>query len=400
MSKHVVKALIIYFFFVASSIVFVFNFIPKGEQHYSYLASSFLQGKTYFLAQPGSWADTVLFKNHYYWPGGFFPAVILIPFISLFNLFNHFFYQGYLQFFIFLGVFYLVFKIALRYRYSRNDSLYLAFAFCFSSAFLGVAILPWSWQFSQVTAVFLEFLVIHEYLSNKRYLLLGLLSGMLVVTRITASLSILYIALHTLLLINASFSSKLKNLLKLSVPYIIFLVILALYNFVRFGNFFEQGYSWCICGDFQIYTRNHYGVLGLLHIPGNLYYFLLSGPLPVFKDTVSHVLQFPFVKSNPWGMSIFVTSPIFIYLFLLSYKDKLSKILIITAIIIAIPIFLYYGIGFSQFGYRYSLDFLPFLFLLLIKNYKEKFKKLSLGFKIVIFVSSLTNMYLFITLTL
>lgn len=393
MVSRVLKFLIIYFF----AIVFIFNFIPQGEQHFSYLASSFLQGKTYFLTQPGSWGDTVFFKGHHYWPEGPFPSIILMPFVALFSLFNQFFSHGYLQFFIVLGVFYLVFKITRKFEYSQNDSLYLAFAFCFSSAFLGVAMSPWSWYFSQVTTVFLEFLVINEYLSNRRYLLLGLLSGFLVATRTTASLTILYIALHAILVVNASFSSKLKNLLKLSVPYIIFIAVLALYNFLRFGNVFEQGYSWCLCGDFHTYAREYYGILSLLHIPGNLYYFLLSVPLPVFKDAVSHVLQFPFVKANTWGMSIFVTSPIFFYLFLLSYKDKLSKILIVTAIVIAIPIFLYYGIGYRQFGYRYSLDFLPLLFFLLIKNYKQKSRELSLGFKMVILVSSLTNLYLFMT---
>lgn len=357
-----------------------------------------MQGKTYFLEQPGSWEDTVFFENHYYWPEGPFPAVILMPFVSLFNLFNKFFSQGYLQIFIILGIFYLIFKIAQKHSYSQNDSLYLAFAFCFSSAFLGVALLPWSWYFSQITAVFLQLLVINEYLSNKRYLLLGLLSGFLVLTRITASLIILFIILHILFLINERFSSKLKNLFKLSLPYIIFIIVLAVYNSVRFGNFFEQGYSWCLCGDFQQYTRGSYGVLSLLHLPGNLYYFLLSGPIPVFKDTVSHVLQFPFVTANPWGMSIFVTSPVFFYLFLLSYKDKLSKILIVTIAVTAIPIFLYYGIGYIQFGYRYALDFLPLLFFLLIKSYRKKFRELSLGFKMVILVSSLTNLYLYYAL--
>lgn len=166
---------------------------------------------------------------------------------------------------------------------------------------------------------------------------------------------------------------------------------------MRFGSFTEQGYTNQIVSNKYLEKAREYGLMSLIHVPGNLYYFLLSGPIPVFKDNISHVLQFPFVKANPWGMSIFLTSPIFIYLFSLSYKDRLSKILIITIAAIALPIFLYYGIGWRQFGYRYALDFLPFLFFLLIKNYKERFKELSLGFKTVIIISSLTNLYLLIT---
>jgi hypothetical protein len=63
--------------------------------------------------------------------------------------------------------------------------------------------------------------------------------------------------------------------------------------------------------------------------------------------------------------------------------------LLITIVIVALPIFLYYGIGVSQFGYRYSLDYLPYLFLLLIKNYKEQKEQLSPGFKAVIIGSTL-----------
>ena len=36
-----------------------------------------------------------------------------------------------------------------------------------------------------------------------------------------------------------------------------------------------------------------------------------------------------------------------------------------TAIIVAIPVFLYYGGGYVQYGFRYSLDFTPFLVALM-----------------------------------
>ena len=62
-----------------------------------------------------------------------------------------------------------------------------------------------------------------------------------------------------------------------------------------------------------------YGLFNLKHIPGNLYHFFLATPLPVFADSLSHVLKFPYLKADPWGMGIFITSPIFIYLFPLSY---------------------------------------------------------------------------------
>ena len=65
--------------------------------------------------------------------------------------------------------------------------------------------------------------------------------------------------------------------------------------------------------------------------------------------------------------------------------------------VVASFIFSYYGIGNVQFGYRYSLDFLPFLFFLLIRNYRNERPELSPGFKKVILVTALTNCYLVLT---
>ena len=175
-------------------------------------------------------------------------------------------------------------------------------------------------------------------------------------------------------------------------------MLLAGYNYQRFGNIFEQGYNYQILLTESLSKAREYGIFSLAHLPTNLYYFLLSVPLPIFRDGVSHVLKFPFVMADPWGMSIFITSPYFIYLFFLKYKDKISKLFLVSIFLTALPILLYYGVGFRQFGYRYSLDFLPFLFWLKIRNYNSKYKKLSNKFKILVLISAFTNLYLFRTL--
>ena len=140
-----------------------------------------------------------------------------------------------------------------------------------------------------------------------------------------------------------------------------------------------------------------YGLFSPSHIPGNLYYFLLAGPDIVYQDGISRVLKFPYIASNPWGMSIFIISPYLVYLFFLKYKDRLSKILWLNSLVIAIPILLFYGIGFRQFGYRYSLDFLPLLFLILMIGVKKKYREMPEGFKTTILVTAFTNLYLYLS---
>lgn len=367
------------------------------NNHFILLAKSFIKGKTYFLEMPGSWDDAIFFNGHYFWPSGPFPILILTPFIFIFSKVHLNFYSWYLHLPFAIGVFYLVFKTSKKLKYKTNDSLFLAYAFCFSSVFLGVLVFPTSWMNAQVMGIFLLFLSIFEYLQKRRLWLIGVYMGTILLTRQTASTAIVFFILSLIFLDKGALQAKLKGLFYLFTPFIVSVVVLGYYDYIRFGNVFEQGYGISNLAP-ALQKATEYGVFSIRHIPGNLYYLFISTPLPVFKDNLSHVLAFPFLKADPWGMSIFVTSPYFIYLFFLRYKDTLSKILLTTIFLTSVPIFSFYGIGVKQFGYRYSLDFLPLLFFLFIRNYRTLHGSLSRGLKGVILVSSLVNLYLLATL--
>lgn len=392
MFEKVIKTNIVLFFLAAG----LLNFFVSGDQQFSYLSNSFLQGKTYFLQKPSSVSDTVLFEGKYYWPLQPFPAVILMPFVFLFSFFGKFFLQGYLQFFLAAGVFYLVYKISKKLGYLANDALFLAFAFCFSSVFLGVALWPWSWYFSQVIGTFLLFLGIYEFLTRKRYLFLGIISACIFLTRTPASLIIVLFISDLLFNSRVEVDKRKSDIIKLLLPFVLAVLLTFSYNFIRFKNIFEFGYNLQTIQDPTLKARG-YGTFSLIHLSGNLYSFLLSPPEPIFKDDLSQVLTFPYVKANPWGMGIFFMSPYFLYLFFLKYKDRLLKLIWITVSIISIPIFLYYGVGYRQYGFRYSLDFLPLVFLILLIGYKRKYGKLSSLFKFIILTFAYINLYLFIT---
>jgi hypothetical protein len=379
-------------------LVICFNLATSENQQFSYLAESFLQGKSYFLSLPNFGHDSVLFNGKYYWPLGPFPALLLLPFVFVFRLFNVFFFQGYLQVFLFAGVFYSFLMIARRLGYSRDDAGFLALAFCFASVFLGVGMYAVSWGFAQVVAVLLLALALLEYLGSRRLWLIGTLMALASVTRFTAGLNVVFF-LMVVFLENNTLRAKLSAGFSLVMPMLIGFAALALYNDARFGNWMEQGYSLQSLASAAARARS-YGVMSLMHVPGNLFYFLFAGPLPITFDDGSQVLKFPYVKANPWGMSIFLTSPYFVYLFRIKYDDLISKSLLISSAVVAFPIFLYYGIGYFQFGYRYSLDFLPLLFFLLMRNYRNDHPQLSSGFKKMILVTAVTNCYFVLTLFL
>lgn len=383
---------------VSLILVFVFGSLANSNQEFVNLAQAFLDGRTYLSVCPNnSCLDFSLMGGRYYWPLGPLPAVILMPFVYFSHFFNFFFYQNYLNFLLVLLIFGLIFRIGRRLGYSSEDSYYWSFAFCFATAFIAIAFIPSSWYLSHTIATLLLFVLIYIYLRGKANLwLLSLISGLLLMTRITAGLSAIIFVLYIVfqrLVEKIDYRQRLKTIFSIT-PLLCCLIIIFAYNYVRFGTLFESGYSFQLTSDFFLKARS-YGLYNLIHLPGNLYYALLSGPLPVFQDNLSHVLKFPFIQANTWGMSIFITSPYLLYLFFIDYKDQISKVLLAISVLTALTIFSYFGIGWWQFGYRYSLDFLPFLFFLLMRNYPKRSSGLSSGFKLTIFASALFNFYLF-----
>jgi hypothetical protein len=68
---------------------------------------------------------------------------------------------------------------------------------------------------------------------------------------------------------------------------------------------------------------------------------------------------------DPDGMSLFVTTPLFALLLWPRARPRLHLALWLTVAATALPGFLYQNTGYVQFGYRFSLDYTPYLFLLL-----------------------------------
>jgi hypothetical protein len=375
-------------------VMFSLNVRVHTEQQFAFLSRSFLHGDLAFQEVPGdSWADTSPSDDRYYWPLGPFPAVLLMPFEFVAGKFGALFYQGYLQPFLVFAVLGIVYRIARVTGYKAEDSAYLAFGFAFATAFLGVAMWPWSWYFSQVITCLLLFAAIAETIGRHRAWVLGILFALILATRSTAALGVLW-CIGEILRTRCAWKHKLSQLVAITVPVLIVVATLMAYNQARFHNAFDQGYAEQIIPAHADAARA-LGIMSAQHLPGNLYTLLLAAPNPVRRDNESIVLAFPYVVANPWGMSLWVTSPLFLYLLGLRHRDDTSLLLLLTILLIALPILFYYGIGYRQFGYRYSLDFLPFLYYLLLRNYRKQRGDLTAGFKAVIILSAMSNLYLF-----
>ncbi len=63
-------------------------------------------------------------------------------------------------------------------------------------------------------------------------------------------------------------------------------------------------------------------------------------------------------------MSVFLTSPGLLLAVLAPWQDRRARLLLLAAVLVLIPTLLYYGGGWLQFGYRYFLDSIPFVWAL------------------------------------
>lgn len=378
--------------------VIIFSLVASSSQQFSYLAQAFIHGHLNFLHSiGGKGQDPVLYHGRIYWDEGPLPAILLAPFVWFLNLFHLFFFQGYLQWVLTLGTTFFVYKLARILAFSQEDSFFLALTFVLCSVFIGVAVVSSSWLFAQVLTTFLIFWSLYEFYAHKRWWLVGIICGLIFLTRATAAPIIVFFGLE-IISQRTLLNSRMKNLLVLLSPVALAVMLQGLYNFVRFHNPFNGGYEFQLIGPESAEARSM-GIFSIKHLPTNLYSLFFRAPVPVLKDSTSWSLKFPYIQNNIFGMSIFLNSPYLLFIFTNKWSkfDRRSRNLIATILIIALIVLCYYGIGAEEFGYRYALDFLPEAFLLFMIMYRKSHEKITFGMKSLIIGSVILNFYLLLS---
>lgn len=207
------------------------------------------------------------------------------------------------------------------------------------------------WYLGQVSAAFFLTAALYESLNKKRPFLVGIFIG-------AAFLSRLHTILSLPLFLYLLFKRKkwFKNYFYLGLGMLPFFLFNFFYNFIRFGTIFDKGY-FLIPG---IYSEPWFskGILNIAYIPEHLK--VLFGQMPLI---LNHP---PYVQPSWAGLAIWITTPVFIFSFFAPLKKTLVKILWLCILLIFLLVALRGGTGWTQFGYRYAVDFYPFLTLLTI----------------------------------
>ena len=139
----------------------------------------------------------------------------------------------------------------------------------------------------------------------------------------------------------------------------------ASYNVARFGSPFDFGYARIPSGEDGLVTDEPWfreGLLSVTYIARHLEIILLAG-----FDIVADA---PWLRPNLSGMSLVLTAP-FLFLAFLA-RGRHAGLLWIGVALVMAPNFLHGSWGFAQFGYRFILDAVPLLLLLLGLAYPRR----------------------------
>lgn len=149
--------------------------------------------------------------------------------------------------------------------------------------------------------------------------------------------------------------AMLRPLVQFAIPVVGFAIAGMIYNHVRFGSFTEFGHSYLeVRQQAQI---EQFGLASTKYLGRNLAVALALLPEPLHKA--------PWFQISGHGLALWFTTPLLLTLLRPRDKTVLSLPLYVTAIAVALPSLLYQNSGWFQFGYRFSLDYMAFLVMLL-----------------------------------
>ena len=105
---------------------------------------------------------------------------------------------------------------------------------------------------------------------------------------------------------------------------------------------------------------------------------LLKGP-EYIGDFPRLPLVFPYFRPSEYGMSMLLVTPMFLYALKAREKDPALIGCWLSVIGASLISLMYFNHGWVQFGYRFSLDFTPFLMVLLTKAFRNRITPLRLA---------------------
>jgi hypothetical protein len=336
--------------------------IRMSGNQYVYLADSFLHGK---LDISVDLIDTVHRQDRIYSLFPPFPAILLVPFVAFFGVNINI---PLLSTAIFFVSALLLIEILKKLKVKRGHILWLVIAFFWGTGYWFILMSSDGvWFFAHMIAVLMTFLAINEVLGKGRGLLVGLFIGAAFLSRQLCAYGIIFLIIP-LIRKQTNNKSRIANVFSLLVGFGFAAIVYLGYNWLRFGNMFDTGYSYLPFGGFHSERISKYGQFSPAFLPFNLMYMFVQGFHAEFQSygwlTPTNVDQF--------GTSLLWASPFIIFSLWGKWKGGFRIACWIAICAALIHQLLYFNNGWMQNNMqRFTLDFLPLLFLLIALGIKR-----------------------------
>ncbi len=327
---------------------------PAHTPHDQYvrLAAAWLQGR-WDLPESPPWLEVARYQGRSYVIQPPFPAVLAVPYVLLAGPAASQAAMSHVLGAVNAGV---VFLIARRLSSHLPVQLWLVALFSFGTVYWYAASVGSVWYLAHVVGVLMLNLAVLETLGRRRPFLTGLAVGAAYWARLPTILSLPFF------LVAVADHGKVRRsqAARLLAGVAVFVAMNAAYNWVRFGTPLDVAYL------------HRPGVLqepwfqsGLLHpsyIPRHLRVLFVE--LPRFVD------RWPYLVPSWTGLAIWITTPA-VVLTLVVPPGRERGACWAAVVPVALANMMHGTWGFAQFGYRFALDYFPFLFLLVAVAVRE-----------------------------
>jgi hypothetical protein len=333
-----------------------------GPDHMMILANDITQGRV-DLSSLTTINDIVTIDGRHYQAMSLLPTVPYLTFVPFEVLwpFSRWIVSGVIG----IVAAWLALPVARRYGPGGTATYWLAALGAFGTMLFTLAIEGDFYYLAHLESVLLVFVALIEWHDRRRPWVLGLLVGLATLARPT--LLLMAVPLGIVLLAEAR--NRVRVAAEFALPLAAALAVTAAWDYVRFGSVLETGYgiAWITP---PLEALRSQGLFSIVHVPTNLALFVGGGF--GIQDA------FPWLKPSTEGQSILLTTPALLVAVNAGFRGRLNQMLWGAAILTAIPVFLYYGGGGgTTYGYRYAMDFIPFLFALVAIALKERFGNLE-----------------------
>ena len=234
---------------------------------------------------------------------------------------------------------------------SEEDDLWLTALFAIGSVYYYSSILGQVWYTAHIVATALCGLFVLASLDVRRPVLAGLALGALTLTRPQMG----FVGIFFLYEAWRKKELNVGTLSRIGVPVMLLGAVGAWFNYARFGSIAEFGHFYL-----NVRWTERIQRYGLFH-----YAFLSRNLAAAFTLTPKLLAKKPYIQVSWHGMSMLLTTPALLYLLWPRVTGGLHRALWVTVAPIAILSLLYQNDGWVQFGFRFSIDYLFLLVMLL-----------------------------------